>query len=135
MSTYPHVFIYSLADLIISPEERLIARRNSRAVLSCVYQPNPSQAIGWGVFRGGQRNVIFPVNTTDMYFPPDTRSLIFDPVTTFHAAEYYCSATLNQNVSLDQFSSAVKLIVFGKHNIILTSTMMLYFYLQRHQIL
>jgi len=129
------LFIYCLADdLIINPEERLIARRNSRAVLSCVYQPNPSQAIGWGVLRNGQPNVIFPINTTDMYFALDTRSLIFDPVTIFHAAEYYCSAALNQNASLDQFSSAVKLIVFRKHNIILTNNMMLYLCLQRHQI-
>ena len=138
MSTYPHVFLLSLADdLTISPDDGLVARRGTRATLLCVYKPNNVQQIGWGVLRNGQPNVLFSVNSTDtnIYFSPDTHSLIFEPVMPSHAGNYYCTVSLTGNVAQDQYSSTVELIVFGKHDMILVVNVTLYLCLQRSRIL
>jgi len=116
---------YCLApDVIISPESgSLVARRGARATLSCVYRPNSDLFVTWGRLINGQPEIIFATNTTDTFFT--SRSLIFDPVSTLHTGRYYCFVPLNPDPSMDQYSSIVDLIVFGKCNILANNTKLL----------
>ena len=103
--------------MTISPDDRLVARLGARASFSCMYKPSSVQQIGWGVLRNGQPNIIFVVNNTDtdIYFSPDTHSLIFEPVMSSHEGRYYCLVSLTNNAMQDLYSSSVGLIIFGKH--------------------
>ena len=104
-------YFNSIVDPLFSiTPDKIVERVNMNASITCSY---PSGAvIDWGVRRNGDFSFIQPDNSTNIKVSADRRTLLFSPIMSGDAGEYYCWIALSATDGI--YSETVRLTILSK---------------------
>ena len=77
----------------------MVVEDNGQATISCLYRPDPSGNVEWGVLRGGIDSFVFN-QSNGVIISSDTKTITFDPVMQINEGSYYCYVIVSNTEDL-----------------------------------